>query len=207
MNQAVAEHSRITSQADHDNAGLISAYRQIRAATESLCQPLETDDYTIQTMADVSPTKWHIAHVSWFFETFLLKPYLSEYTEFHPHYARLFNSYYETVGSPYPRVNRGLLNRPTVDEIYRYRAHIDHFMCELLGKPGQPAATDIRNRTIIGLHHEQQHQELLLTDIKHVYATNPLHPAACRDQLTCPAVAEPGGWTRHVRIPGPGLLL
>ena len=202
MNQAVAEHGRKADRTDPDTAGLISAYRNVRLATESLCQPLETDDYTVQTMADVSPAKWHIAHVSWFFETFLLKPCLAGYREYHPHFARLFNSYYNSVGSPFPRGDRGHLNRPTVREVYRYRAHVDQHMYELLARPTAAAQADIQHRTVIGLHHEQQHQELLLTDIKHVYATNPLRPAYQDKAPPATAVAPDLQWHTH-----PGGLL
>ena len=148
----------------------------IRQASNDLCAPLEIEDYGVQTMPDVSPPKWHLAHTSWFFETFLLKPYLSGYREFHPDYVRLFNSYYEQVGEYHPRPQRGLLSRPTVKQIYAYRAYVDEAMQQLLTKCSHPDWVHIVSRSIIGLNHEQQHQELMLTDIKHIFATNPLRP-------------------------------
>jgi ergothioneine biosynthesis protein EgtB len=127
-------------------------------------------------MPDVSPPKWHLAHTSWFFETFLLKPYLKGYREYHPDYVRLFNSYYEQVGEYQPRPQRGLLSRPTVKQIYTYREHVDAAMQQLLTQITHPEWKHIEFRSIIGLNHEQQHQELLLTDIKHIFASNPLRP-------------------------------
>ena len=153
-----------------------AAYYAVRAQTERLCQPLEADDFNIQSMDDASPVKWHIAHVSWFFETFVLSEHVECYRPFHPRYRYLFNSYYETVGSFHPRHQRALLSRPTVDEIFRYRAHVDAAMGALLAQDGHGARHTIRQLTEVGLHHEQQHQELMLTDIKHAFASNPLQP-------------------------------
>ncbi|HEX7044554.1 MAG TPA: ergothioneine biosynthesis protein EgtB [Burkholderiales bacterium] len=181
---------------------LCARYREVRGATESLCRPLAVEDYCIQSMPDVSPPKWHLAHTSWFFETFLLKPYARGYREFHPQYEYLFNSYYQAVGVPYPRPQRGLLSRPTVQEIYRYRAHVDAAMERLLADPSPSHAEAIATRTVLGLHHEQQHQELLLTDIKHIFALNPLKPPYAE----CPEAPRerpaPLGWHAH-----PGGLL
>ncbi|MFQ4136004.1 ergothioneine biosynthesis protein EgtB [Nodosilinea sp. PGN35] len=160
-------------------AGLCTQYRAVRRLSETLCQPLEMDDYGVQAMADVSPPKWHLAHTSWFFETFLLRPYQSSYQEFHPGYGYLFNSYYEAVGDRHPRPQRGLLSRPTVGEVYQYRAHVDAAMTTLLQSQGDHPA--VRSLTALGLHHEQQHQELLLTDLKYNLAINPLRPAYRQD--------------------------
>ena len=156
---------------------LTDHFQTTRQASEDLCAPLEIEDFGVQTMPDVSPPKWHLAHTSWFFETFLLKPYLDNYREFHPDYVRLFNSYYEQVGKYHPRPQRGLLSRPTVKEIYTYRAHVDAAMKRLLLQTTHRQWDDIESCSIIGLNHEQQHQELLLTDIKHIFACNPLRPA------------------------------
>ena len=156
---------------------LLEQYRQVRRQSETICQPLATEDYCIQTMPDVSPPKWHIAHVSWFFETFLLLPFDSDYRLFHPRFDHLFNSYYVTHGQPFPRPQRGLLSRPTVAEIYRYRAYVDEAMTALLATLPEARWNDIRPRLLLGLHHEQQYQELLYTDIKHILALNPLRPA------------------------------
>ncbi|MGB3135471.1 MAG: DinB family protein, partial [Nodosilinea sp.] len=103
------------------DSSLITSYQAVRRLSQTLCQPLEIEDYGVQAMADVSPPKWHLAHTTWFFETFLLRPYLTGYQEFHPGYGYLFNSYYETVGDRHPRPQRGLLSRPTVAEVYQYR--------------------------------------------------------------------------------------
>lgn len=156
---------------------LLDRYQRVRQRTEALCRPLATEDYCIQTMPDVSPPKWHIAHVSWFFETFLLLPFQPGYRLFHPSFDYLFNSYYETHGRPFPRPQRGLLSRPTVAEIYRYRAHVDAAMAQLILDLEEPHWEPFCARLILGIHHEQQHQELLLTDIKHILAFNPLRPA------------------------------
>jgi ergothioneine biosynthesis protein EgtB len=159
-----------------DLAELVNSYHEVRRRTQILCQPLAVEDYVVQSMPDVSPPKWHLAHTTWFFETFLLRPYAARYSVFHPQYDSLFNSYYQTVGSPYPRAQRGLLSRPTVEEIYRYREHVDAAMAELLLRCPDNHVEDVCARVTLGLHHEQQHQELLLTDIKHIYAGNPLKP-------------------------------
>jgi len=151
-------------------------YQRVRSVSEDLCKPLTAEDCCMQTMSDVSPPKWHLAHVSWFFETFLLKPYLPAYREFHPHFAVLFNSYYEGAGAMHPRPQRGFLSRPPLEEVYRYRRHVDDHMKALIGEGGESQWSDILFRTTLGIHHEQQHQELLLTDIKHIFASQPLRP-------------------------------
>ncbi len=171
-------------------ASLIEAYRRVRERSHEICAPLETEDYVIQTFPDVSPPKWHLAHTSWFFETFLLTPYASRYAPFHPAFAYLFNSYYETVGTFWPRPQRGLLARPTVREIYDYRAHVDEAMVRLLESADESQWPAINARVTLGLNHEQQHQELLLTDIKHIFAHNPLHPVY-RETPSSPAVPIP----------------
>jgi len=155
---------------------ILTSYKRIRHDSEALCEPLETEDFGIQTMPEVSPPKWHLAHTSWFFETLLLKPFYDGYEEYNPKFAILFNSYYDTLGSYHPRHQRGLLSRPTVAEIYRYRTHIDNAMVRLLSDTKHPRLQEIVSRTVLGLNHEQQHQELLLTDIKHIFALNPLRP-------------------------------
>jgi len=173
----------------------IDAYRRIRRVSEALCTSLETEDFVLQTVPEASPTKWHLAHVSWFFETFILVPYAHGYTPLNPRYRYLFNSYYDQVsGGYFPRDQRGLLSRPTVAEVFDYRAHVDRHMEALLAEPGE-AADDIGLRLRIGLNHEQQHQELLLTDIKANLAFNPLRPAF-RDDLAAPEPGEPRelGW-------------
>ncbi len=175
---------------------LSAPYRAVRRLSEALCQPLEIEDYGLQAMADVSPPKWHLAHTTWFFETFLLRPYQPGYGEFHPGYGYLFNSYYEAVGDRHPRPQRGLLSRPTVQEVYQYRAHVDEAMDQLLRQTDHPAVVEL---TTLGLHHEQQHQELLLTDLKYNLAINPLRPAYRPDvavrECACPPPLEFVGFT------------
>jgi ergothioneine biosynthesis protein EgtB len=146
----------------------------VRAQTEALAKPLATEDYVVQSMPDCSPTKWHLAHVSWFFETFILGPNVPGYTSLHPQYTYLFNSYYNAIGERHCRPKRGLISRPTVEETYRYRAYVDEHMLEMLGD--EELTTRLEPLITLGLHHEQQHQELIVTDIKHVLASNPLHP-------------------------------
>jgi ergothioneine biosynthesis protein EgtB len=153
-------------------------YRSVRAATEALAAPLSAEDQTVQSMPDASPTKWHRAHTSWFFEEFLLVGRVSGYEVFHPAFRYLFNSYYEQVGARHPRSQRGLLSRPGIAEVAAYRHHVDAGMAELLAH-GVDRATE--QLVELGLHHEQQHQELLLMDIKHVLASNPLQPAYAAD--------------------------
>lgn len=148
-------------------------YFQVRSLTEHLCQPLSAEDQCIQSMPDVSPTKWHRAHTSWFFETFLLSPLLDDYQVFHRDYGYLFNSYYETVGPRHARHERGLLSRPSAIEIGAYRTHVDEAMDTLFN---QTLSTENIELIELGLHHEQQHQELLLMDIKHVLWSNPMRP-------------------------------
>ncbi len=158
---------------------MLDSYLKIRQISEKICQPLAIEDYTIQSMPDVSPPKWHLAHTTWFFETFLLLPYLPEYQVFHPQFGYLFNSYYEAVGARHPRHHRGILSRPTVAEVYQYRGHVDRAMQTLLAKI--PEDSNLAELVTLGIHHEQQHQELLLTDIKHILALNPLHPVYRHD--------------------------
>jgi ergothioneine biosynthesis protein EgtB len=148
---------------------LASAYTQVRAYTETLAQPLSAEDCQLQSMADASPVKWHLAHTSWFFESVILAGRPS-YRPFDSRFAYLFNSYYEALGPRHPRPHRGLLSRPSLDEVYAYRAHIDRAMLEFGADPS------LHDMVTLGLHHEQQHQELILTDIKHAFFSNPLLP-------------------------------
>jgi len=171
-----------------------SRYRHVRKMTEKLAAPLSAEDQTVQSMPDVSPTKWHRAHTSWFFETFLLEPRLRDYRSFHPAYAYLFNSYYEGVGARYPRPRRGVVSRPGVAEVRQYREHVDDAMTRLLAQTRQPAELDLVD---LGLHHEQQHQELMLMDIKHVLSCNPLQPAYTTATVSAPTAVRPRAWVEH----------
>lgn len=153
---------------------LLKEYQFVRRFSEALVAPLSAEDCAIQSMADVSPTRWHLAHTTWFFETFVLKP-TGTYQPFHPRFEYLFNSYYNRVGEQFPRARRGMISRPSLEEIFDYRRTVDAAMAELLEGGGcSDAAAEV---ITLGLHHEQQHQELMLTDIKHVLSCNPLFPA------------------------------
>lgn len=169
-------------------------YSTIRAQTEALTATLETEDFVVSSMTDVSPSKWHLAHTSWFFETFVLVPHLPGYTRLDERYAFLFNSYYVQAGERHCRAQRGLVTRPTVDEVFAYRAHVDEAMQRLLLLLADDEAHPATRIVVLGLHHEQQHQELMLTDIKHVFWTNPLRPALAPRPATDKVAAAPLRW-------------
>jgi ergothioneine biosynthesis protein EgtB len=175
---------------------LIDRYAAVRRQTEKLCEPLETEDYVVSTMTDVSPTKWHLAHTSWFFETFVLAPFDASYVTPNPRYAFLFNSYYVQAGERHCRAQRGLVTRPTVAEVFSYRAHVDAGMRRLLDRVANDVEHPAWPVIELGLHHEQQHQELLLTDIKHVFWMNPLRPVYRGTRDTAYATRGTGdlGW-------------
>jgi ergothioneine biosynthesis protein EgtB len=160
-------------------------FHQVRKFTNALCVGLEPEDCVVQSMPDVSPTKWHLAHTTWFFETFILKKFVPEYRAEIPEYAYLFNSYYNAAGDMHRRDLRGLISRPTVSEAQRYRASIDSHLDDLLSNPDESLLNEIEPILVLGIHHEQQHQELLITDIKHVFAQNPLYPVF-RDRDAAP---------------------
>ena len=151
----------------------VEHFLSVRRLTEQLAAPLSAEDQTVQSMPDASPTKWHLAHTTWFFETFVLGPHAPDYRPFDPAYDYLFNSYYEAVGPRHPRPQRGMITRPGVEEIMTYRRYVSKAMAELL----QSGNSGIEPIVELGLHHEQQHQELLLMDAKHLLAQNPLRPA------------------------------
>lgn len=169
---------------------LLSRYRQVRDFTGQLAAPLSAEDCCVQSMDDVSPTKWHLAHTTWFFETFVLCPFVSDYRVFHERYSYLFNSYYNAVGERHARQHRGVLSRPPLDDIAAYRQHVDASMREAL--TSLPA--EALERIELGLHHEQQHQELLLMDIKHVLSCNPLAPAYLPESSRAESETKPAGW-------------
>lgn len=155
----------------------LARYDEVRHESEHLCRPLAIEDYVVQAMPEVSPPKWHLAHTSWFFEVLLLEPFLPGYKCFHPQFAQLFNSYYRTLGDPFPRPRRGVLSRPTVAEVYRYRGHVDAAVSQLVESVDSSELAAMVEVLELGLHHEQQHQELLLMDVKNNFAANPLRPA------------------------------
>ena len=151
-------------------------FHQIRNFTDALCAGLEPEDCVVQSMPDVSPTKWHLAHTTWFFETFILKKFVPGYRAEIPEYAYLFNSYYNAAGDMHRRDLRGLISRPTVSQAQRYRASVDSHVDDLLSNSDESLLDELEPILVLGFHHEQQHQELLITDIKHVFAQNPLYP-------------------------------
>ncbi|TVR76509.1 MAG: ergothioneine biosynthesis protein EgtB [Sphaerobacteraceae bacterium] len=159
-----------------DSSNKAESYRRVRSFSEKLCETLVPEDYVIQTMPDVSPTKWHLAHMSWFFETFILKEFRPDYETYHPDFAYLFNSYYVAAGERHCRPKRGLVSRPTVEDTFKYRAYVDKHMIELLESADTEMRAGIAPLLEIGLNHEQQHQELIQMDIKHVLTENPLRP-------------------------------
>ncbi len=173
---------------------LATRYRAVRAYSETLCEPLVPEDYVVQSMPDVSPTKWHLAHTSWFFETFVLRPHAAGYEQLDPMYAFLFNSYYVQAGERHCRMQRGLLSRPTVDDVYAYRRHVDAHMLRLLDEACPALLGDVAPLIEVGLHHEQQHQELMLTDVKHVFSINPLYPAYRPYRAPSAGVPAPLEW-------------
>ena len=159
----------------HRDESLASSYLRVRGASTAICAPLAVEDYVVQSMADASPAKWHLAHTSWFFERFILRPSLRTYSGFNDRFDFLFNSYYQTIGPMHQRPQRGLLTRPPVAEVLAYRAHVDEHMQLLLDQ--RAGDEQVRTLTTLGLNHEQQHQELMLTDLKHLLSCNPLLPA------------------------------
>ncbi len=178
---------------------MLDRFGAVRAESEALAANLTPEDQAIQSMPDVSPTKWHLAHTTWFFETFILSQLDPGYRLFDPAFVYLFNSYYEAVGPRHPRPERGLLSRPTVDIVGAYRDHVSAAVVRFVERAGEPAWQDAIALLDLGLHHEQQHQELMLMDIKHVFSINPLLPAY---QAAHPQVAVPATPLDWVEIAG-----
>ena len=176
---------------------LSTQFQSVRNASLALCRTLAPEDFVVQTMPDVSPTKWHLAHVTWFFEKFVLEPHAPGYRRFDEQYHFLFNSYYYSAGDMHSRPQRGLLSRPTVESIVRYRTHVDEHMAALID--ARRGDADLERLITLGLNHERQHQELMLTDIKHVFSRNPMLPAVDPD-LQAPARMKA---TAHRFVPGP----
>jgi len=156
---------------------LVRAFRDVRQRTLTLTAPLSAEDMQLQSMPDASPGKWHLAHTTWFFEAFILQQHLPGFAWHEPAYARLYNSYYNAMGEQYPRPARGLLSRPSLDEVRHYRHAVEEAMAELLGTCADRVLAAIAPLLVLGINHEQQHQELILTDIKHAMYRNPTYPA------------------------------
>jgi len=165
-------------------------YSSVRAYTEKLCEPLEIEDYIPQPVVDVSPVKWNIAHTTWFFEEMILKKFVPGYKPFDPNFGFLFNSYYNSIGDRTPRDHRGDLSRPTVNQVFEYRKYVDERMHKLIEK-GE--VDELREFVVLGLNHEQQHQELLLTDLKYTFSLNPLFPAYKEDYVPIEILANTTG--------------
>jgi ergothioneine biosynthesis protein EgtB len=179
-------------------AALVDAYRRVRERSLALAAPLSDEDCQVQSMPDASPAKWHLAHVTWFFETFVLERFEPGFRPFEPAFRVLYNSYYVGIGERHPRPQRGLVTRPTLEEVKRYRAQVDERIEAVLASQGGKQA--LRQLVGIGLHHEQQHQELLLTDIKHVLSFNLLHPPYAQRWPIGAVKPEPLHW--HAYAPG-----
>ncbi|CAN5827334.1 ergothioneine biosynthesis protein EgtB [soil metagenome] len=181
----------VSSSINHPASSLIHRYLDVRRFTESLCEGLATEDFVVQSMADVSPTKWHLAHTSWFFETFILREHKADYEPLDETYAYLFNSYYVQAGERHCRAQRGYISRPTVAQVFDYRKHVDENLTDLLDGADEETLRVLTPLIEIGLNHEQQHQELMVTDLKHVFSVNPLRPVfreASHPELAQPAV-------------------
>ncbi len=179
-------------------ANLAERYSHTRQFTEHLCEPLVVEDFVVQSMPDASPTRWHLAHTTWFFETFVLARAEANCRPANAAFQKLFNSYYNSVGEPFPRARRGLLTRPTVAEVFEYRHIVDERMERLLAGLPKSDSQELARVIELGVNHEQQHQELMLTDIKHMYSCNPLGPAY-RQLAASPAntTADPGRWSPY----------
>ena len=194
MGQTLDQHPGFGAVGSWAAEQLAQEYRSVRNLTEDLAAPLSPEDQTVQTMADVSPTKWHRAHVTWFFEAFALAEFQPEFAPFQDTYWTLFNSYYETVGPRYPRPNRGFISRPGAYEVGDYRAHVDDRMLNLIADSDDARLERLARVVELGFHHENQHQELLLMDIKHVLAQNPLEPVAYPGTRRAGTAAAPMRW-------------
>jgi ergothioneine biosynthesis protein EgtB len=186
------------AQSNTEQSTLGRRFSQVRAASVMLASPLSDADATVQSMPDASPAKWHLAHTSWFFETMLLQPHLRGYTPFDGRFNFLFNSYYDSVGPRQPRPLRGLLTRPSLTEVLAYREHVDSAMAKLLNSG---SSEQVLKLTELGCHHEQQHQELLLTDILHLFAQNPLR-TSYKDSEPLPVELRHSGDPNYLNFPG-----
>ncbi len=195
-----------------DRARWIESFRRVRGETERRAAPLSPEDQVIQSMPDASPTKWHRAHTTWFFETFLVQPNVPGYRVFDERFAFLFNSYYVAAGPRHARPKRGLITRPMRGEVAAYRAHVDAAVERLIGDASAAALPEILRILEIGLNHEEQHQELMLTDILHAFAQNPTNPAYDADWQPPKSTAQrrlrrSARGHPHRRPSGRGLLL
>jgi ergothioneine biosynthesis protein EgtB len=178
-------------------SALLKRFLQVRADSEKFCAPLEIEDYGLQAMPETSPPKWHLAHTSWFYETFILKIHQPGYRSFSPDFEVLFNSYYNGIGAQHPRAERGLLSRPSLGEVMDYRNHVTQAIAELLEADSHLEKDRTEQLVELGTHHEQQHQELFFTDIKYGFSRNPLLPIYCQDALANSPNTRPLNWIEH----------
>jgi len=185
----VARQIDTTAESDITGSQLAERYREVRRATEALSEPLTPEDCAIQSMPDVSPAKWHLAHSSWFFEVLLLADLIKDYEPFDSRFHYLFNSYYNSLGKQFDRPHRGILSRPGLADVLAYRRHVDQHVLDFLATADPTAIRKAASIIILGLNHEQQHQELILTDIKHVFWSNPLRPAY--REIPAPSAGQP----------------
>jgi ergothioneine biosynthesis protein EgtB len=183
-------------------AALLEHYRSVRATTMRFCAPLTPEDMMVQSCTEASPVKWHLAHTSWFFETFVLAEFVANYKPFHPDFRWLFNSYYKALGEMPEKKLRASFSRPPLEQILAYREHVDARLCRLLQQTPEDEAL---RRIVLGLEHEQQHLELAATDIKHAFFTNPLHPAYAPSSPAKDSIAPPLEWVSFTP-PSPGLV-
>jgi ergothioneine biosynthesis protein EgtB len=175
----------------------LQRFNDVRQLTLRLASPLSAEDQCVQAMPDASPTKWHLAHTTWFFETVVLLAHAKGYQAFNPHYAALFNSYYESLGPRHPRALRGVLTRPSLLEIHQYREFVDSAMADVIANANETTWQQLAQLVDLGLHHEQQHQELLLTDILYTLSLNPMQPAYSADAPLLAASCRPSPWLSH----------
>ncbi|MGH7053229.1 MAG: ergothioneine biosynthesis protein EgtB [Stellaceae bacterium] len=199
LDSAAQEPIAAKPDARADREAALARIEEVRRDTEALAVNLTAEDQAIQSMPDVSPTKWHLAHTSWFFETLILLRFDPDYRLFDPAFTYLFNSYYEAVGPRHPRPARGMLSRPSLDTVAAYRDHVGAALTRFVARAGAEAWRDAAPLIELGLHHEQQHQELILMDIKHVFSINPLLPGYQAPQLKMTQGAPPLDW---VAFPG-----
>ena len=196
-NRGAAPESALTTGSALDTASTLERrFLQVRATTEKLAAPLSAEDCTLQSMPDASPTKWHLAHTSWFFETFLLEQFAPNFKPFHPAFRTLFNSYYNAVGDKHPRHERGLISRPVLDTVLSYRRHITEAILALLRGPAMRDPEFVKLMWL-GCNHEEQHQELILTDLKHLLSRNPLKPAYQTRWPLTPIECHRPHWLQH----------
>lgn len=187
-------YTAATAELTSEREALLDAYRSIRRFTEALCETLHPEDMVVQTMPEVSPTKWHLAHTAWFFETFILQEAIDGYENPVKEYPFLFNSYYQAAGPMHCRARRGLISRPTVDQVLDYRRKVDERMLDFLSETSDEEYERWKTVVVTGLHHERQHQELMVTDIKHVFGENPLKPTFRESQPGESAAAAQLDW-------------